>query len=67
MKTLVRLALEPRDESFVLQLQDDGGAVTEYALTAEQLDELIELGDELLEDGDADEEDDGEIYQKPLG
>lgn len=65
MKSLVRCALEARDESFVLQLQDDGGEVTEFALTAEQLDELVELADEMLEDDDT--EDDDEIYQKPLG
>lgn len=66
MKVLANCVLEPRDDSFVLRLEDDQGGTAEFALTAEQLDELVELGDELLEGDDA-EDDDGEVYQKPLG
>jgi hypothetical protein len=70
MKTLSRFAITPRGDDFVLRLEEDGGEAAEFVATADQLDALIEAADELLDEDDAAfevEEDDGEIYQKPLG
>ena len=55
MKPVARLAVIPRDDLFVLHVEDDGGSRAEYALTAEQLDALIEAADDLLEADDTDE------------
>jgi hypothetical protein len=47
---------------------DDAGEATDFACAPVQLDNVIDALDELLsENEEFDEEDDAEIYQKPLG
>ncbi len=67
MKTLASFSISVREEDFVLHLVDDTGQTTEFATPPEQLDAIIDALDELLSEADEDDDEDGEIYQKPLG
>jgi hypothetical protein len=76
MTRLNRFDISPRDGDFLLQLEEEGGKVVSLTLTPEQLDALIEAADDLLAEDDSvfevdedddDAEDEGVVYQKPLG
>jgi hypothetical protein len=70
MRRLARFAITVREEDFVLRLEDDNGEATEFAAAPEQLDAVIDALDDLLSENEEDlfeVEDDGDIYQKPLG
>jgi hypothetical protein len=55
MRQLANFAIEVRETDFVLRLTDDKGEVTEFASSAEQLDQAIEAFNDLL----ADDEEEG--------
>lgn len=57
MKTLSNYAIRADAEAFILRLEDESGEGVEFIVTAEQLDDLVAMGDELLEDEDDDVED----------
>lgn len=57
MKQLAKFAIEVRTSDFVLRLTDDDGEVTEFASSAEQLDEAIGAFNDLMEELEAEEED----------
>jgi hypothetical protein len=70
MRRLARFAITVREEDFVLRLEDTSGETTEFAAAPEQLDAVIDALDDLLSENEEDlfeVEDDGPIYQKPLG
>jgi hypothetical protein len=70
MRRLARFSISVRDEDFVLHLVDESGDTTEFATSPEQLDAVIDALDDLLSENEEDlfeVEDDGPIYQKPLG
>ena len=50
MKQLAKFAIEVRANDFVLRLTDDDGEVVEFASSAEQLDEMIGVFNDLMEE-----------------
>lgn len=55
MKQLANFAIEVRETDFVLRLTDDNGGVTEFASSAEQLDQVIDAFNDLMtDDGEED-------------
>lgn len=68
MRHLAKFSISVREEDFILQLVDETGQAYDFATSPEQLDNVIDALDDLLsEDGEYDEDDEPEIYQKPLG
>ena len=56
MKQLAKFAIEVRTNDFVLRLTDGDGEVTEFASSAEQLDEVIDAFNDLMADAEVDED-----------
>src|SRR4051812_38400445 len=52
MRMLSNYAIKPDAEAFILRLEDETGEAVEFIVSAEQLEALIEIGDELLEEDD---------------
>ncbi|HLZ74742.1 hypothetical protein [Phenylobacterium sp.] len=50
MKQLAKFSIEVRANDFVLRLTDDDGDVVEFATSAEQLDEVIGVFNDLMEE-----------------
>jgi hypothetical protein len=55
MRQLAKFGIEIRETDFVLRLTDDNGEVTEFSSSAEQLDQMIDVFNDLMAE---DEEDD---------
>lgn len=55
MKQLAKFAVEIRTNDFVLRLTDEDGDVVEFASSAEQLDEMIGVLNDLMEELEDDE------------
>ena len=55
MRQLAKFAIEVRINDFVLRLTDEEGEVTEFASSAEQLEEVIDAFDDLMTESDTDE------------
>ena len=62
MRQLTSFKISAREEDFLLVLEGDHGAPVVFAAAPEQIEHLIEALDDLLG-----EDDDDDIYQKPLG
>ena len=56
MKQLSKFAIEVRTNDFVLRLTDDEGEVTEFASSAEQLDQVIDAFNDLMAEAEPDED-----------
>ena len=64
MRRLTKFEIGLEERGFVLTLRDDGGQASQWAASAEVMEQLIDALDDLLgEDAAASEE----TYQKPLG
>jgi hypothetical protein len=48
MRHLARFAISPRDEDFVIRLEDEAGEKLEFCASPEQLDAVIDALDEML-------------------
>lgn len=48
MRQLARFAIAPRDEDFVIRLEDEAGEKIEFCASPEQLDAVIDALDEML-------------------
>jgi hypothetical protein len=57
MKQLTKFAIEVRTNDFVLRLTDDDGEVVEFAASVEQLDQVIDVLNDLMDEGDDGEDD----------
>ena len=55
MKQLAKFAIEVRTNDFVVRLTDDDGDVVEFASSAEQLDEMIGVFNDLMEELEGDD------------
>jgi hypothetical protein len=66
MRQLTNFDITVRETDFVLHLEADNGETLEFETSAEQLDNLLGRLDDVLTDDDGEEEDE-EVYQKPLG
>lgn len=55
MKQLTNFAIEVRMNDFVLRLTDDEGNVSEFATSAEKLDEVITAFNDLMDEVDAED------------
>jgi hypothetical protein len=70
MRQLAKFSIEVREDDFVLHLEDDAGQAVDFAASPEQLDAVIDALDDLLSENEEDlfeVDDDGDVYQKPLG
>ena len=56
MRQLSKFAIEVRTNDFVLRLTDDDGEVTEFATSAETLDQVIDAFNDLMAEADLDED-----------
>ena len=54
MRHLASFAIEVRETDFVLRLTDDTGEVAEFASSVEQLDQVIDVINDLMTEGDED-------------
>ena len=57
MKQLAKFEIEVRANDFVLRLTDDEGDVTEFASSAEALDQVIDAFNDLMAEAEGDDED----------
>lgn len=48
MRQLARFAISPRNEDFVIRLEDEAGEKLEFCASPEQLDAVIDALDEML-------------------
>jgi hypothetical protein len=48
MRQLTRFSISPRDEDFVLRIEDSAGETLEFSATPDQLDVVIDALDEML-------------------
>jgi hypothetical protein len=48
MRQLARFAISPRNEDFVIHLEDEAGEKLEFCASPEQLDAVIDALDEML-------------------
>jgi hypothetical protein len=56
MKQLAKFVIEVRTNDFVLRLTDDEGEVVEFASSAEQLDRVIDVFNDLMAEAEPDED-----------
>lgn len=56
MKQLAKFEIEVRTNDFVLRLTDDEGDVTEFASSAEALDQVIDAFNDLMADAEIEDD-----------
>jgi hypothetical protein len=54
MRQLARFAISPRNEDFVIRLEDEAGEKIEFCASPEQLDAVIDALDEMLTEHEQD-------------
>jgi hypothetical protein len=54
MRQLARFAISPRNEDFVIRLEDEAGEKLEFCASPEQLDAVIDALDEMLTEHEED-------------
>lgn len=69
MRQLTRFAIDPREDDFVIRLQDETGAQMEFSATPDQLDAVVVALDDVLAENEEEffgVQDRGQPLHRPL-